>query len=262
MFAPGSELCGFRLERELGHGSSGTVYEATQVSLDRRVALKLLPPDPRLAQRVRRLQWPEHPHVVRMYAAGTSEHGHFVAMQLVRGHSLAELQEGGTLTRAQTIEILRGVATALDAAHAAGLAHGAVTAKKSARRRAGAPHGLRARFRAGDAGVGQGSVRGTRARVPGRRQSGSRGCHRGVHGSTRARRAFQTAAAGKLRLLDWGSRGSRLAWPFLCRPTESRSACRRSSPVRRRSEARCAARKSIRWTVRDARRAARRSSAP
>ena len=127
--SPGFELDGFRLERELGRGSNGTVYEATQVSLDRRVALKVLPPDPRLAQRVRRLQWPEHPHVVRMYAAGTSEHGHFVAMQLVRGHSLAELQEGGTLTRAQTIEILRGVSTALDAAHAAGLAHGAVTAK-------------------------------------------------------------------------------------------------------------------------------------
>jgi predicted Ser/Thr protein kinase len=129
VLCPGSELGGFRLERELGRGSSGTVYEATQVSLDRRVALKVLSPDSALAQRVRQLQWPEHPHVVRMYAAGTSEHGHFVAMQLVRGHSLAELQEGGTLTPAQTIEILRGVATALDAAHAAGLAHGAVTAK-------------------------------------------------------------------------------------------------------------------------------------
>jgi Protein kinase domain len=129
VLGPGSELGGFRLERELGRGSSGTVYEATQVSLDRRVALKVLSPNPALAQRVRQLQWPEHPHVVRMYAAGTSEHGHFVAMQLVRGHSLAELQEGGALTPTQTVEILRGVATALDAAHAAGLAHGAVTAK-------------------------------------------------------------------------------------------------------------------------------------
>ena len=126
---PGSEVGGFRLERELGRGSSGTVYEATQVSLDRRVALKVLPPDPGLAQRFRRLEWPEHPHVVRMYAAGTSEHGYFVAMQLVRGHTLAELQEAGTLTRAQTVEILRGVAAALDAAHAAGTAHGAVTAQ-------------------------------------------------------------------------------------------------------------------------------------
>ena len=34
MFGPGSELGGFRLERELGHGSTGTVYEATQVSLE------------------------------------------------------------------------------------------------------------------------------------------------------------------------------------------------------------------------------------
>jgi hypothetical protein len=125
----GSELAGFRVERELASGSRGTVYEATQLSLDRLVALKVLPLDPGLAQRFRRLQWPEHPHVVRMYAAGTSDHGHFVAMQLVRGHTLAKLQEAGTLTRVQTVEILSGVATALDAAHAAGMAHGAVTAR-------------------------------------------------------------------------------------------------------------------------------------
>ena len=126
---PGSELGGFRLERELGHGSHGTVYEATQISLDRRVAIKVLPPDPELTQRFRRLEWPEHPHAVRMYAAGTSQHGHFVAMQLVRGHALAKLREAGTLTRAQTVEILSGVARALDAAHAAGMAHGALTAQ-------------------------------------------------------------------------------------------------------------------------------------
>jgi hypothetical protein len=127
--APGSELGGFLLERELGRGSRATVYAATQVSLDRRVALKVIPPDPSLAERVRRLEWPEHPHAVSLYAAWTSEHGYFLAMQLVPGPTLAELQEAGTLTRAQAVEILSGVAMALDAAHAEGISHGAVRAQ-------------------------------------------------------------------------------------------------------------------------------------
>jgi Protein kinase domain len=122
-------VAGFRLEREIGAGSRGTVYEATQVNLARRVALKILPSDPGLAARFRRLEWPEHPHVVSLYAAGTSEHGHFVAMQLVHGPTLAELQEAGKLRRAQAVKVLAGVAAALDAAHAEGMTHGAVGAQ-------------------------------------------------------------------------------------------------------------------------------------
>jgi hypothetical protein len=117
-------VAGFRLERELGRGTHGVVYEATQLSLDRRVALRLLPgggSPPALA-------WPDHPRVVSLYATGPWEGGRFVAMQLVRGPSLAELLEAGELPPARALDLLEDVAAALDAAHAAGITHGDVHA--------------------------------------------------------------------------------------------------------------------------------------
>jgi Protein kinase domain len=124
----GVEVAGFRVERELGRGPRATVYEAMQISLERRVALKIVPPDPRLAERFRRLRWPEHRHVVSMYAAGTCEYGQFVAMQLVRGPTLSELQDAGELEPARALTVLSEVASALDAAHATGIVHGSVKA--------------------------------------------------------------------------------------------------------------------------------------
>jgi len=125
---PGAEIAGFRIERVIGRGSRGVVYEATQLSLDRRVAVKVIPLDPDLAERFRRLQWPDHPHAVSMYAAGVYEHGQFVAMQLVRGTTLATLHDAGRLEPPDMIDALGKIAAALDAAHLAGLTHGAIKA--------------------------------------------------------------------------------------------------------------------------------------
>jgi hypothetical protein len=121
------EVAGFRLEGELGRGSRAVVYEAIQVNLGRRVALKLLPNDEDLTG-VRSLAWPEHQRVVSLYATGPWEQGRFVAMQLVRGPSLAELGESGELDPTRRLELLADVASALDAANRQGIAHGAVTA--------------------------------------------------------------------------------------------------------------------------------------
>jgi hypothetical protein len=116
----GSEVAGFRLGPVIGRGRRSVVYEATQIGLDRRVALKLLATDARL----RRLEWPDHPHVVRLYAAGACEQGQFLAMQLVAGSTLADLHGS-----ARVRDALTQVAAALDAAHAAGVVHGAIGAR-------------------------------------------------------------------------------------------------------------------------------------
>src|SRR4051795_6415551 len=113
----GSVIAGFRLERVIGRGSRATVYEATQLSLDRRVALKVMH-DGDLAERVRRLEWPEHPGAVSLFGAGDSEHGPWLAMRLLPGDTLE--------TRAAPLD---RVAAALDCAHAAGIVHGDVTAR-------------------------------------------------------------------------------------------------------------------------------------
>lgn len=124
---PGADVAGFRLERELGSGPRCTVYEAVQVSLGRPVALKLLRGDP--VESGRSLEWPEHPRVVKMFATGPWAGGRFVAMQLVRGPTLARLRESGALAPVRALDLLADVAAALDAAHRAEIAHGEVTAR-------------------------------------------------------------------------------------------------------------------------------------
>jgi serine/threonine-protein kinase len=119
-------VAGFTLERELGRGRRAVVHEAIQVSLGRRVALKLMREDPLEG---RDLEWPEHPRTVRLFATGPWAGGRFVAMQLVRGPTLARLLEAGGLQPARSLDLLADVAAALDAAHRAGVAHGDVCAR-------------------------------------------------------------------------------------------------------------------------------------
>src|SRR5256714_6603086 len=89
----------FRLLRELGRGGMGIVYEAEQVSLRRRVALKVLPfagmLDPRQLQRfqneARAAACLHHTNIVPVYFVGCERGVHFYAMQLVEGMNLAAL---------------------------------------------------------------------------------------------------------------------------------------------------------------------------
>jgi serine/threonine protein kinase/Flp pilus assembly protein TadD len=94
-----AQLGDFRIVREVGRGGMGVVYEAEQVSLGRRVALKVLPSAAALdgkhlqrfkneAQAAALLQ---HPHIVPVIAVGEDQGAHFFAMQLIDGHSLGAL---------------------------------------------------------------------------------------------------------------------------------------------------------------------------
>jgi serine/threonine protein kinase len=89
----------YRIVREIGRGGMAVVYEAEQVSLGRRVALKVLPfaatMDPRQLQRfhneARAAASLHHEHIVPVHAVGWQRAVHFYAMQLIEGKSLAEL---------------------------------------------------------------------------------------------------------------------------------------------------------------------------
>src|SRR5580658_6861443 len=124
-------IAGYRLNRLLGEGGMGVVYEATQLSLDRTVALKLVAPglsaDVEFRARFRRegliQARVEHPNIVTVYEAGEYEGTLFLAMRLVRGPSLKEMIAAGELDAWRTLRILRAVAYALDNAHEAGLIH-------------------------------------------------------------------------------------------------------------------------------------------
>jgi hypothetical protein len=131
MVKTGDQIAGYRVESVIGAGGMGVVYEATQLALDRPVALKVLTPglgaDEDFRTRFRReamLQAAlEHPNIVSVYEAGESEDGLYIAMKLVRGVDLTKLIEQGELTPERTLDLLGQIASALDAAHAAGLVH-------------------------------------------------------------------------------------------------------------------------------------------
>src|SRR5262249_13190513 len=91
----------YRLLREVGRGGMGIVYEAEQISLGRRVALKVLPfastMDPRQLQRfhneAKAAACLHHTNIVPVFGVGSERGVHFYAMQFIEGHSLAALLE-------------------------------------------------------------------------------------------------------------------------------------------------------------------------
>jgi hypothetical protein len=130
-FEPGMEFAGYRLERLLGRGGMGVVYEATQISLERTVALKIVAPglsaDIGFRTRFRREGLAqarlEHPNIVVVHEAGEFQETLFLAMQLIRGPSLKKLIVAGELDPLRSVRILRPIADALDTAHEAGMIH-------------------------------------------------------------------------------------------------------------------------------------------
>jgi tetratricopeptide (TPR) repeat protein len=97
----GEPLGDFRLLREVGRGGMGVVYEAEQISLGRRVALKVLPfaatLDPKHLQRFRNEAQAaaclHHPNIVPVYGVGCVRGVHYYAMQFIEGQSLARVIE-------------------------------------------------------------------------------------------------------------------------------------------------------------------------
>ena len=101
--APGDEPTGtlgdFRIIREIGRGGMGIVYEAEQISLGRRVALKVLPfagaMDAKQLQRFKNESHAaaqlHHTNIVPVYYVGVERGVHFYAMQFIEGHSLANV---------------------------------------------------------------------------------------------------------------------------------------------------------------------------
>ena len=114
MIEPGQTVDGYRVERMIGRGGMGVVYEAVQTSMKRRVALKVLRPeladDPEFVARFRRearLQASlEHPNVLEVYEVGESDERLFLAMRLVSGKTLLDLLRDGELSANRTLSLL------------------------------------------------------------------------------------------------------------------------------------------------------------
>jgi serine/threonine protein kinase len=131
----------YRLGEPLGHGTSGSVFEAIQLNLQRKVALKLisLPPadwhpsgQERLAREAQLLAAIRHPNLVEVYDSGFQQGYFWISMEFVEGQTLADVLQGksdsapkqhGPEWLAFTARILEQLASALAALHADGIIH-------------------------------------------------------------------------------------------------------------------------------------------
>ena len=120
----------YRLIERIDEGGAGEVWRARDEKLDRNVAIKLLGPDAddafraRFADEARRAAAVVHPNVVTVFDEGRDGADAFMVMELVPGKTLREIvAERGPLPPHEVSRLVRQVAGALDAAHAAGVIH-------------------------------------------------------------------------------------------------------------------------------------------
>lgn len=123
----------FRLEREIGRGGMGIVYEAEQESLGRRVAIKILPKQSLLDDHALQSFEREastaaamhHSNIVPIFGTGESDGTHYLVMQLVRGESLDKriTTEGPSLDCRTAAEIAAQISDGLAYAHGIGVLH-------------------------------------------------------------------------------------------------------------------------------------------
>ena len=121
----------YEIKGLLGEGGMGEVYLAEDVRLGRPVALKLLPARFAVdADRVRRFEREaraasalNHPNIVTIHEIGRTGSRHFIATEFVEGETLRKRMEGGRLSVGEVLDVAVQIASALAAAHEAGIVH-------------------------------------------------------------------------------------------------------------------------------------------
>ena len=128
---PGTTLLHYRLVEQIGEGGMGVVWKAVDTTLDREVAIKVLPPnlatDPERLARFEReaklLASLHHPNIASVFGLHATNGLRFLAMEYVRGEDLAQRLKRGPLPLDETIAIARQIAKAVETAHEAGVIH-------------------------------------------------------------------------------------------------------------------------------------------
>lgn len=128
----GTRLGDYQLLRKLGRGGMADVYAARQLSLGREVALKVLRSDlardndyiHRFRREARAAAKLNHPNIVQVYEVGNVEAVHYIAQELIDGENLKQsLDRNGVIGAEEAVEVLVGVASALEVAAEAGITH-------------------------------------------------------------------------------------------------------------------------------------------
>ncbi len=129
--APGTRLGRYEIKSSLGAGGMGEVYLAEDTRLDRKIALKILPSEfaedkDRMSRFVREAKSASalnHPNIITIHEIGETDGTHFIATEYIQGETLRTRLTQHPLDLNAALDVAIQVASALDAAHRAGIIH-------------------------------------------------------------------------------------------------------------------------------------------
>ena len=130
-FAAGTSVSYYRIVSRLGAGGMGEVYLAEDTRLGRKVALKILPPQfTKEADRLRRFEQEarsasalNHPNIITIFEVGRSGDTNFIVTEFIEGQTLRQRMVSSRMSLRDALKVGIQVASALSAAHAAGIVH-------------------------------------------------------------------------------------------------------------------------------------------
>src|SRR6266480_208034 len=121
----------YKISESIGTGGMGEVYLATDITAGRKAALKLLPARftgdadrlKRFQQEAQAVVGLNHPNIVTVYEIGEDNSIHYIASELIEGETLRDRQMRGPMPLNEAVDVAIQVASALAAAHQAGIVH-------------------------------------------------------------------------------------------------------------------------------------------
>lgn len=127
----GASVGRYKILKLLGAGGMGDVFLAEDTTLERQVALKVLPAEiahnkdrvRRFVQEAKAASGLNHPNILTVYEVGEFQSSRFIVTEFIKGKTLRERLAGEPITLHETLDVASQVATALSAAHEAGIIH-------------------------------------------------------------------------------------------------------------------------------------------
>jgi serine/threonine-protein kinase len=128
---PDTNLSHYRIVAKIGAGGMGEVYLAHDTILDRKVALKILPPEfaedkgrmSRFVREAKSASALNHPNIITIHEIGESDGTHFIATEFIDGETLHKHLKGKNFSLKSALDIATQIASALQTAHSAGIIH-------------------------------------------------------------------------------------------------------------------------------------------